>query len=151
MGKSTLIFVFTFFIAFGGGYFIYHPNAKTSQAAVEKQSSTKQQQSKEGETAKSGEKASAPAATTSSKEGEIFTKRGCVQCHSVSALGIKAGQVGPDLSKAYTTVEGKHGKKIEDFLKAPTSAVMSGVLGKQPLTDDERNAVLEALKVASEK
>jgi hypothetical protein len=48
-------------------------------------------------------------------------------------------------------VEGKHGKPIEEFLKAPTSAVMSGVIGKNPLSDEERKQVLELLKQASEK
>lgn len=150
MGKNVVIFILSFLVAFGGGYLFYHSTGKVTKATSEQ--STQKEQPKEA--AKAGEpaKASEPAkATASSKEGEIFTQRGCVQCHSISALGIKAGQVGPDLSKAYTTVEGKHGKKIEDFLKAPTSAVMSTVLGPKPLTDDERKAVLEALKLASEK
>jgi len=47
-------------------------------------------------------------------------------------------------------VKDKHGKPIEEFLKQPDSAVMSGVIGKNPLTDDERKQVLEMLQKASE-
>jgi hypothetical protein len=54
-------------------------------------------------------------------------------------------------TQAYANVEGKHGKPIEEFLKAPTSAVMSGVIGKNPLSDEERKQVLDLLKQASEK
>ncbi len=90
------------------------------------------------------------AKTVSINDDNIIAKRGCIQCHSVSALNIKGGQVGPDLSQAYTTVESKHGKPIEEFLKQPTSAVMSGVLGKDPLTDEQRQQVLDLLKKASE-
>jgi hypothetical protein len=40
---------------------------------------------------------------------------------------------------------------IEEFLKKPNSAVMTGVLGSNPLTDDQRKQVLDILKKASEK
>lgn len=89
-------------------------------------------------------------ATVSADQDNIIAKRGCIQCHSVGALNINGGQVGPDLSQAYTTVESKHGKSIEEFLKQPTSAVMSGVLSKDPLTDEQRQQVLDLLKKASE-
>ena len=151
MGKNVAIFVISFLVAFGGGYLFYHSSGKSTNAAAE-QSKQKQEQPKEQAKASEPAKAADPAkATASSKEGEIFTQRGCIQCHSVSALGIKAGQVGPDLSKAYTTVADKHGQPLESFLKKPDSAVMSGVLGAKPLTDDERKAVIAALKLASEK
>lgn len=90
--------------------------------------------------------AAAPAASA-----EIFTKRGCVACHSVSALDVQGGVTGPDLSKAYLNVADKHGVPVEDFLKKPTSAVMSSVLGANPLTDEERAQVLSALQAASGK
>ncbi|MFT9846788.1 hypothetical protein [Aneurinibacillus sp. REN35] len=61
------------------------------------------------------------------------------------------GNYSLDLSKAYTTVLDKHGVSIDEFLKKPTSAVMSGVIGKSPLKEDERKAIIAALKTASEK
>lgn len=83
-------------------------------------------------------------------EAEIFSNKGCIACHAISGLGIKGGATGPDLSNAYGQVEGKHGKPLKDFLKEPTSAVMSGVIGGSPLTDEEINKIVEALKQASE-
>ncbi|WP_414043982.1 c-type cytochrome [Macrococcus sp. EM39E] len=89
--------------------------------------------------------------TTSSGAGEIFEKKGCVSCHSISKLNVKGGSTGPDLSDAYKTVDGKHGKPIDEFLKKPSSAVMSGVIKDNPLTDKERKDIVDALKEASEK
>jgi cytochrome c551/c552 len=144
MGKYVAIFLIGFAVAFGGGYFIFDNNegqekTETTQKAektdqVAKDDAIKQQQG-----------------DASDNEGRIFLQRGCVSCHSVSALNIQGGATGPDLSQAYKNVEGKHGVPIEEFLTKPTSAVMSGVLGGDPLTDDEKAAIIDALKTASEK
>jgi cytochrome c551/c552 len=85
-----------------------------------------------------------------SAEGAIFQSKGCLSCHAISSLGLKGGATGPDLSQAFGQVEGKHGKPLSEFLKQPTSAVMSSVLGGNPLTDEEIGKVVEALKLASE-
>ena len=150
MNKAILSFVISALIGLGIGYILYDllggtgntpqepvaaaPSSSASTAATSDQSANKQDTTK----------------TVSADQDNIIAKRGCIQCHSVGSLNIKGGQVGPDLSQAYTTVEGKHGKPIEEFLKQPTSAVMSGVIGKNPLTDDQRKQVLELLKKASE-
>lgn len=89
--------------------------------------------------------------TTASDAGQIFEKKGCVSCHSISKLNVKGGATGPDLSTAYKTVDGKHGKPVDEFLKKPSSAVMSGVIKDNPLTDKERKDIVNALKEASEK
>jgi cytochrome c551/c552 len=89
--------------------------------------------------------------TVAANEDNILNKKGCLGCHSVEALNIQGGAVGPDLSQSFANVEGKHGKSIDEFLKEPTSAVMSGVIAKSPLTDEERTQVLDLLKQASEK
>ena len=83
--------------------------------------------------------------------GYAKAQASCVACHSVSALNVQGGVTGPDLSKAYLNVADKHGVPVEDFLKKPTSAVMSSVLGANPLTDEERAQVLSALQAASGK
>lgn len=146
MGKNLAIFFLCFVIAFGGGYLVFGGNSNGDNAATKSQEASPQQETKTADT---------PAAATTtasvSKEGEVFSQLGCITCHSVKNLGVSGGATGPDLSKAFTEVEGKHGVKIEDFLKKPTSAVMSGVIGGKPLTDEERKAVLDALKAASEK
>ncbi len=154
MNKNLLVFLLCFAVAFGGGYLFYQAKTPKQDAPVTAQAENEQKatggQADAAETTDATTAATATADNTS-KEGEIFTKRGCVACHSVSALNVKGGAAGPDLSQAYVNVENKHGVPIEEFLKKPTSAVMSGVLGKSPLTDDERKAVLAALKLASEK
>lgn len=84
-------------------------------------------------------------------EDNVLSTKGCLGCHSVEGLNLKGGATGPDLSQAYNNVEGKHGKPIDQFLKEPTSAVMSGVIGGNPLSDDEVTQIVDLLKQASEK
>jgi mono/diheme cytochrome c family protein len=83
-------------------------------------------------------------------EENLLSTKGCLGCHSVEGLNLTGGATGPDLSQAYINVEGKHGKPIDQFLKEPTSAVMSGVIGGNPLSDDEIAQMVDLLKQASE-
>lgn len=142
MGKNLGIFILSFVLFFGGGYLFFQGGGSKDQQANEP--------AKQGASQPNKPEA-APTETASSSEGQIFVTRGCNACHAVTALGVTGGATGPDLSKAYVNVADKHGVPIEEFLKKPTSAVMSSVLGSKPLTDDERKAVLDALKAASEK
>ncbi|HEX7057141.1 MAG TPA: c-type cytochrome [Bacilli bacterium] len=138
--KNAIVFIVFFGLAFGVSYAIYSNHGpKQDAAAANTAAAPGDGQAQAAATAQ-------PAAT---KDGEIFVKRNCVACHSISSLGIHAGQVGPDLSQAYVTVKDKHGVAIEEFLKKPTSAVMSGVLGGDPLSDEDYKAVLAALKKAA--
>lgn len=168
MNKAILSFVISAIVGLGFGYILYDliggngiaTASKESVATAQSSSSSAPAADKSNTTADKSSAAttadSSTAAQDSSKgataadPNNIIEKRGCIQCHSVGSLNIKGGQVGPDLSQAFTTVESKHGKPIEEFLKQPTSAVMSGVLGKDPLTDDQRGQVLDLLKKASE-
>ncbi|CAH2714013.1 hypothetical protein BACCIP111895_01167 [Neobacillus rhizosphaerae] len=144
MQKAIISFVICALLGFGLGYLVFGVIMGDS----EKQPQVTQTETKDSTTTKSPD--SKETATSSISEDNILNKRGCLGCHSVEALNLKGGQVGPDLSQAFGNVEGKHGKPIEEFLKQPTSAVMSGVIGKNPLTDDERKQVLDLLKQASE-
>lgn len=141
MKQSLFIFLLSAVIGLAGGYayfqFANEEPAKEKQPVATKQNS----------------ETSADQKTTavSSKEGEIFKQKGCISCHSISKLNVQGGTTGPDLSNAYVEVEGKHGKPLEEFLKAPTSAVMSSVIESNPLTDEERAAIIQTLKAASEK
>ncbi|MEH6904519.1 cytochrome C [Neobacillus drentensis] len=150
MNKAIISFVICAILGFGLGYLVFDvimgDSGKQPQVA---QTST----TEKTETAAAKEESTdaKEATTVSASEDNILNKKGCLGCHSVEALNIKGGAVGPDLSQAFVNVEGKHGKPIEEFLKAPTSAVMSGVIGKNPLTDEERTQVLDLLKQASEK
>ncbi|WP_066072896.1 cytochrome C [Neobacillus soli] len=145
MNKAIISFVISALLGFGLGYLVFDVILGNSDS----QPQVAQTETKDTSATKTESKDTA-AKTTSANEDNILNKRGCLGCHSVDALNLKGGAVGPDLSQAFVNVEGKHGKSIEEFLKAPTSAVMSGVIGKNPLTDDERKQVLELLKQSSE-
>lgn len=151
MNKAIISFVICTLLGFGLGYLVFGvimgDSEKQPQVAqTETTEKTETAAAKEETTTDSKE-----ATTVSATEDNILNKKGCLGCHSVESLNITGGAVGPDLSQAYANVEGKHGKPIEEFLKAPTSAVMSGVIGKNPLSDEERKQVLDLLKQASEK
>lgn len=147
MNKAIISFVICALLGFGLGYLVFGVIMGDS----DQQPQVAQTETKEPATANEASTDSKEATTVTANEDNILNKKGCLGCHSVEALNIKGGAVGPDLSQAFANVEGKHGKPIEEFLKAPTSAVMSGVIGKNPLTDEERTQVLELLKQASEK
>ena len=148
MGKNLAIFLICFAIAFGGGY-IFFKNDQASEPAQNGEQTA--QNGEQTDQAAKDEAIDQQQGDASDNEGRIFVQRGCITCHSVSALNTQGGATGPDLSQAYVNVEGKHGVPIEEYLKNPTSAVMSSVLGEKPLSEDELKAVLEALKTASEK
>jgi cytochrome c551/c552 len=132
MNKAIISFVISALLGFGLGYLVFD---------VIMGDSDKQPQVAQTET----------NGTAAANEDNILNKKGCLGCHSVEALNIQGGAVGPDLSQSFANVEGKHGKSIDEFLKEPTSAVMSGVIADNPLTDEERTQVLDLLKQASEK
>ena len=77
-----------------------------------------------------------------------LVRNNCTACHAVSSLNIDGANTGPDLSNAFSQVEGKHGKPIDEFMVEPTSAVMSTVIADSPLSDEELEAVLNALEEA---
>src|SRR5699024_447967 len=84
------------------------------------------------------------------EDAQALSRNGCLGCHSVESMDIKAGSIGPDISISFVEVEGKHGKDLDSFLQEPTSAVMATVLADNPLEDDERDNIVEILKEASE-
>jgi len=144
MGKNVAIFLICFAVAFGAGYLFFQTSGNEGASEETPQQKESDQEAKEDEIdLREGD--------ATANEGRILVQRGCISCHSVSALNLQGGATGPDLSQAFVNVEGKHGVPIEQYLREPTSAVMSGVLGGKPLTDEELAAVLEALKSASEK
>lgn len=81
--------------------------------------------------------------------GAFFVRKGCFICHDVSAFGVEsAAKIGPDLSIAFSDVQSRFGRTLEDFLKAPTGT-MAVVLSTQiHLTDAERAEAIQKLKEA---
>ncbi|MDF2787789.1 MAG: cytochrome [Neobacillus sp.] len=147
MNKAIISFAISLIVGFGLGYLVFGVVMGDS----DKQPQVAQTEPTEETSKTEDQNTDAVKETASVDEENILNSKGCLGCHAVDALGLDGGATGPDLSKAFTDVEGKHGKPIEEFLKEPTSAVMSGVIGGNPLTDEERTQVLDMLKQASEK
>ncbi len=81
-------------------------------------------------------------------EGAFFVRKTCTGCHSISAFGINAATVGPDLSEAAVDTERRFGKTLDEFLDDP-SGTMSIVLATRiPLTEAEKQEAVRLLKIA---
>lgn len=100
-----------------------------------------------------GDKGSPPppqtAAVTAASDprGEIFVRKGCPQCHSVSAFGIKSqAEVGPDLTGAYDDVQTRFGLKLDQFLATPTGTMQMVLSSMIKLTPAERDSIVHILK-----
>lgn len=144
--KNTIIsFVVSALIGLGIGYVIYDVVGGSDQASevtVDKEKAVDEKtatiDTDKGDT------------VSKDADGGILASKGCLGCHSVEGLNLTGGVTGPDLSQAFNNVEDKHGKSLDQFLKEPTSAVMSGVIGGNPLSEDEITQVVDLLKTASE-
>ncbi|MDR7078682.1 cytochrome c551/c552 [Neobacillus niacini] len=147
MNKAIISFALSLVIGFGLGYLVFGVIMGDSDKQPQVAQTEPTQETSETE----GQKEGAKEETATVDANNILNSKGCLGCHAVDSLGLEGGATGPDLSKAFTDVEGKHGKSIDEFLKEPTSAVMSSVIGGSPLTDEERTQVLDMLKQASEK
>lgn len=109
---------------------------------------------KGGDAPQSG--AQAPAATTpavtwtvtgNDPRAALFVQKGCPQCHTISALGIKSNaEVGPDLTAAYADVQTRFGVKLEEFLPNPTGTMQMVLTSMIHLTPAERDSVIHILK-----
>lgn len=152
MKKPIIQFILFALIGLGIGYLAFdviggNDSDVSVASSSENEAETTTEANKE-ETNK--DEAEATETVSATSEESILQSKGCIGCHAVSGLNLQGGATGPDLSQAYTNVEGKHGKPIDEFLKEPTSAVMSTVIGGSPLTDDEITQIVEELKKASE-
>ena len=97
-----------------------------------------------------GDAAPAPAAAVqvlTDARGALFVEKGCPQCHSISAFGIKsAAEVGPDLTLAYADVQTRFGVQLDQFLAAPTGTMQMVLTSMIKLTPAERDSIIHILK-----
>ena len=101
-----------------------------------------------------GESDAAPAASVAGAQqpatdprAAIFVAKGCPQCHSISALGVKsAAEAGPDLTLAYQDVQARFGLKLEEFLPHPTGTMQIVLSSMIQLTPAERDSIVHILK-----
>lgn len=151
MPNSVASFIICVIIGFGIGFAGYEFIGNDDTASTKSPTETAVNTESTEENKPADDSANEPPATqTVSANSEIFTTKGCLSCHSVSSLDLEGGATGPDLSNAFSGIEAKHGKPLNEFLKEPTSAVMSGVISGSPLTDEEIQQVVEALQEAAE-
>lgn len=77
----------------------------------------------------------------------IFVSKGCPQCHSISALGVKsAAEVGPDLTLAYEDVQSRFGVSLEEFLHNPTGTMQVVLSTTIQLSPAERDSIIRILR-----
>jgi mono/diheme cytochrome c family protein len=146
MKTNVLIFVIGFILALGGGYLIWGMDGTDDSAESTTTAPAETETSDETDT----EDADTESAGETVVDAEPLVENNCMSCHAVDSIGAEGGTTGPDLSDAYNTTEGKHGKPLDEFLKEPTSAVMSTVIEGDPLSDEEIDNIVEVLKAASE-
>ncbi|MGM0901462.1 MAG: c-type cytochrome [Bacillota bacterium] len=154
MPNSVASFIICTILGFGIGFAGFQLAGKDDVASTDTPTETATNtESKDNTPAEDGSGEEAEQPTTESvvsANSEILNTKGCLSCHSVSSLDLEGGATGPDLSQAFTGVEGKHGKPLNEFLKEPTSAVMSSVISGSPLTDEEIQQLVDALQEAAE-
>lgn len=91
--------------------------------------------------------AAATPAAPSDPRAAIFVSKGCPQCHSISALGVKSpAEVGPDLTFAYSDVQNRFGVKLEEFLHNPTGTMQVVLSSSIQLSPAERDSIIHILK-----
>lgn len=150
--KAIIHFIITALIGLGIGYMAFEViGGKSNDEQNVAKTETKDSDSKETNESNSPDTYSEEKVETVSADDSLLTTKGCLSCHSVEGLNLTGGATGPDLSQAFNNVEGKHGKPIDQFLKEPTSAVMSSVIGGSPLSDDEITQIVDLLEKASSK
>lgn len=91
--------------------------------------------------------ASAPVTPPSDPRAALFVQKGCPQCHTISALGVKSpAEIGPDLTFAYADVQSRFNMKLEEFLKNPTGTMQVVLSSQIKLSPEERDSVIHILK-----
>ncbi|TMN21515.1 cytochrome C [Lentibacillus cibarius] len=153
MKVNSIIFIAGFIVAFAAGYLFFGGNSTADQGGQDtgnQEEKANDTDSSDGQGATDDQASEGEEETSVPAEAEPLSRNNCLSCHAVESLGAEGGTTGPDLSNAYNVVEDKHGKPLEEFLKEPTSAVMSTVISDNPLEDEEREAIIEALKKAAE-
>ena len=100
-----------------------------------------------GDTAPADGAAISGAPASSDARAAIFIEKGCPQCHSISALGVKSpAEIGPDLTIAYTDVRSRFNMELKDFLQNPTGTMQIVLSSQIKLSPAERDSIVEILE-----
>jgi mono/diheme cytochrome c family protein len=85
--------------------------------------------------------------TVTDPRAAIFLNKGCPQCHSISALGVKSpAEIGPDLTLAYEDVQTRFSMSLEEFLHNPTGTMQMVLSSQIQLSPAERDSIIHILK-----
>jgi hypothetical protein len=77
---------------------------------------------------------------------EIFIRRGCTECHAISAFHVKATHdVGPDLTLAYGDVVNRYGVSLEAFLYEPRGLMRMMLASHLRLPSVDRDSMILVL------
>jgi hypothetical protein len=90
-----------------------------------------------------------PAVRAASQDprADLFVRRGCTECHAITALHVKATRdVGPDLTFAYGEVGVRYGLTLESFLYNPTGVMRLMLAEHLHLTRTDREIMLQTLR-----
>jgi cytochrome c2 len=94
-----------------------------------------------------GDASSAQTTSPLDPRAALFIEKGCPQCHSISALGVKSpAETGPDLTYAYSDVQSRFNMKLEEFLHNPTGTMQVVLSSQIQLSPEERDSVIHILK-----
>lgn len=149
MKLNLVIFIAGFVIALTAGFFIFQGETVSKEEPAEAApESHAEEAAEENGHADENAESEENSENVVQLESRVLEQKGCVACHAVSEIGLEGPPTGPDLSHVYSIMEGKHGKTMEEFLAEPTSAVMATVLGENPLTEEEIEAIAEVLQIA---
>jgi hypothetical protein len=86
-------------------------------------------------------------ASSSDPRATIFLSKGCPQCHSISAFGIKSpAEIGPDLTLAYEDVKSRFSMPLEEFLHNPAGTMQVVLSSQIQLSPAERDSIIHILK-----
>ncbi|MDQ0253298.1 mono/diheme cytochrome c family protein [Evansella vedderi] len=144
MKSNLLIFFIGFMIALPVGFFIFQSDSQSTAVEEASENATENREEANNQNETTEEPREIPT------EAIALQGNGCVACHAVETLNLDGPATGPDLSNAYTIVEAKHGKSIEEYLQNPTTAVMASVMDGHPLSDEALESVVEALRLAAQ-
>lgn len=84
-------------------------------------------------------------------DGAFFVKKNCIECHSISAFGIRASSLGPDLSYAVADTQRRFGRSIEEFMRSPNGTMSIVLSSRIPLTEAEKQEAVRLLRIAYQK
>lgn len=84
-------------------------------------------------------------------DGAFFVRKNCIECHSISAFGIRTSSLGPDLSEAVVDTQKRFGKSLEEFMRNPNGTMSIVLSSRIPLTEAERQEAVRLLRIAYQK